>query len=154
MNFTSDLQWDCHFSHVYMKMCRSMSFVKRLKTNSNHSDIIWQAYLGLVFCHLSYCWPIMCDISCKFFKKFEQIDRLAMKWANVKNISCLRRWLDKSCKKLIYNISKSKSAHPLCQFFIVRDNLNNVRRKRIPLPLQHRSSLYNKSFIKYSSVRI
>lgn len=148
--FSSDLQWNKQFEFLYNKLCRSLSCVKRLRSNGNPSDVIWQAYNGLVMCHLYFCWPIICDISQKHFRKFEKIDRIATRWANLTNIPCLKDRLDKCCIKLIHKVSLHKNVHPLSDFFDVRPIVNNTRHMRTLLPMRRKSRMYSRSFVKFS----
>ena len=151
MNFTSDLRWSNQFSHIYKKSCRGLSIVKRLRLNHNSSNVILQAYKGLVFSQLSYSWPVLCDLNKVYFKKFEQLDRLAMKWANVSQscVPSLRARLDSSCIRLIKKVSVHGENHPLSKFFVKRKN-NNIRHTRTLMPFKRKSALYNNSFVRFS----
>jgi len=148
--FTSDLRWDVQFAKLYAKCCRSMSFVRRLRNNNNRGEVVWQAFVSLVLCHITFCWSIICDVSVKNFQKLDRLYRLAIRWSNVQGKPHLRDFLDKMCIKLIKKISGNPHIHPLVEFFTVRDPARVVRRSRKLLSQRRSSSLYNGSFVKYS----
>ena len=150
VNFSSDLRWDNQFKHLYNKCCRAISFVKRLRGNGNNGDGIWKAFVSLVLCHITFCWPVIFDLNANYFRKFEQLYRLAIRWANVSRKPSLRLVLDKCCIKLIKKISNNVSLHPLSEFFSLRETSHNVRHARVLLPMKRSSALYNRSFVKFS----
>lgn len=149
--FSADLRWDAEFSNLYKTCCRSMSIVKRLQVNNNNSSVIWQAYTGLVFCHMAFRWPVICDLSVKFYRKLERLHNVACRWAKKMEKPSLRAMLNKICLKLIRKIARDKNAHPLSQFFVIRDINRPTRHTRTLLPLHRKSALYNNSFVKFSS---
>lgn len=147
--FSHNVKWDKQLTELYNKCCRCMSLVKRLKRNGNCGSVIWRAYMGFVYCHIAFCWPIICDVPKCFFKKFEQLDRIAQKWAHVHNLPPLRKRLDNICVKIIKKLVKARDCHPLSTFFQIRENNNHVRHTRTLQPLNRRSALYNNSFVKF-----
>ena len=98
-----------------------ISMVKRLRRNCNPGFVIWQAYVGIVYSHMVLCLPVICDISVSNFKKLERLDRVAQKWANMKNIPSLQSRLDKSCVKIVKKISCMKEERPLSVFFLCQE---------------------------------
>ena len=117
--FSFDAKWDKQFSELYNRCCRAMSIVKRLKCNSNRGSVVWQAYTSLVYCHMSFCWPAICDVSKTNLKKLVQLDRVAQRWAKVNDIPSLQSRLDKTCIRIIKKISCAKENHPLSEFFCI-----------------------------------
>lgn len=151
VDFSNDLRWDHQFDNLFKKCCRSMSLVKRLKYNCNRNTIIWKAYMGTVYCHIVYCWPVICDIELNKFKKLEHLDCVARRWCNVTDKPSLRNMLDKSCIKLVKKIAIAKDGHPLAEHFQIRSNPRGVRKSRTLFPLKRRAAFYNKSFVKFST---
>ena len=149
--FSNNLRWSEQFSSLYAKCCRAMSYVKKLKSNGNCNDVIMQAFFGIVFCHIVYCWPIMCDLNRKDFKKLEILYKTACRWANLTHHNSLRDLLDRCCVKIIKSICIHKDCHPLSQFFVLRDSKHDIRHSRALLPLRRNSSLYYNSFVRFSS---
>lgn len=150
--FSDDGKWDDQFSFLYKKCCRSLSIVKRMKNNCNPDNIIWQAYISFVFCHMSFCWPVICDLKETLFNKLVRLDRIARRWANVpRNLPSLKCMLDKSCIKLVRRISCESNIHPLSDFFEVRAIDRHIRHTRRLFPLRRRSAMYGKTFVKYST---
>ena len=150
MFFSSDNKWDDQFDFLYKKCCRSLSLVRRIRYNCGQGDIVWQAYVGLVFTHISFCWPVICDLKKSHVKKLERLDRVARRWANI-NFKCdFHQMLDNICTRLIRKVSRFSACHPLSEFFIVRSTDSQIRSRRKLLCFQRRSSVYNNSFIKYS----
>lgn len=147
--FSSDFRWNDQFPHLYLKCCRALSYIKKIKSSCNNGSVIMQAFFGIVFCHIIYCWPIMCDMSVVHFKKLERLYKTACRWANFRNQPSLRDLLNKSCVKLIKTISINKDSHPLSQFFVHRNPLDTIRYSRTLLPVWRRSALYNNSFVKF-----
>ena len=132
-------------------MCRTLSYVKRLKVNFKSSNVIWRAYMGVVLCHVIFCWPIICDLPKQYFSKIERIDRLATKWASIKDVPPLKARLDNVCIKLIRRISKNIEKHPISEFFERRHVSTNTRRHRPLIPLKRKSKMYGRSFVKFST---
>lgn len=149
MIFSADLRWDRQFSLLYRKCCSAMSCVKKVKTTCCNGNIVWQAFMGLVYCHLTYSWPIICDLNQNHFKKLERMYNLATRWSNHLDEPRLRDRLDKTCHKLVNKIAANVDIHPLSQFFVTRNNPHLVRHSRVLLPLKRSNAMYRNSFVKF-----
>ena len=144
--------WDMHMTNTLKKYCRAVSLIKRLRIRGCSSDLMWQAYQGLAFCHLTYCWPVLCDVAKKHFNKFVRIDRVVRRWCNAEEKRTMCDALDSICVKLILKILRNKESHPLVQFFTIRNTSSSLRHQRALNPsLKTKSAFYNNSFLKFSS---
>lgn len=148
--FSSDNRWDFHVDFLFKKCCRALSLVKRIRFNCTNTEIVWQAYIGLVFSQISFCWPVICDLKNCHFKKFEKLDHIVRRWTSDSSKPTLRFMLDKVCIRLINKVSRFSDCHPLSDFFIVRPINSQTRHQRKLLCYQRKSSFYNKSFVKFS----
>lgn len=67
--FPSNMKWLEQISHVYKKSLRSLSYIRRLHQLGLPHQTLWHIYNAIVYCHLSYCWPVWCDTTITEFKK-------------------------------------------------------------------------------------
>ena len=117
-------KWDSHLSCALSKASKNMFLVKSLWLQKAPGNIIWQAYLSLVFSVLSYCYPAFCDIPISFINKFATLEKRACKWAGrPTSPNGLNQRLDNICLRLLRNITRLPSTHPLSEFFHFRQPL-------------------------------
>jgi hypothetical protein len=152
VTFQSNIKLDSHLTSMTKKASSSLYFVKLLWLNNSPSDIIWEAYLSLVFSCFSYCWPALCDIPSAFFQKLCAIEKRACRWAGIPySDGALRSRLDGICLRLIRKIAANHSQHPLADFFVIRSPRKGLRHARsLQIPSKTKA-FFRKSFIKFSS---
>ena len=149
--FSCDTKWDLQFSTLYARCCRCLSMVKKLWQAGGASRLVWLAYLGLVFSQIAWCWPVLCDVPKSHKQKLLRLELTVARWAGTRPPKALSERLDDVCVRLIKRIASNKNAHPLAEFFQVRDFLPKVRNPRILLPPPSRHSFLQNSFVKYSA---
>lgn len=150
--FQSDAKTDRHLTSVLKKASRNLFFIKLLWLNGAPSNIIWEAYLSLVFSCFSYCWPAYCDIPSSFFRQFCSIEKRASKWSGTSfSVDNLRSRLDRICLRLVRKIVSLNDVHPLAEFFVFRPPIQGLRRTRsLQLPAKTKA-FYRKSFLRFAS---
>ena len=150
--FQSNIKFDCHFSSIIKKASSSMYFVKLLWLNHSPPDIIWEAYLSLVFSCFSYCWPALCDIPSSFLRKLCSIEKRACRWSRIPfSEDALRSRLDCICLRLVCKIVAKLDLHPLSAFFVIRSPTDSLRHTRMLQLPPKTKAFYRNSFIKFSS---
>lgn len=64
----NDMSLKSHASNIVNKCTLGMAAVRRLYQCGFSSDLLWQCYNALVFSHMAYAWPAVCDIPLTFLK--------------------------------------------------------------------------------------
>ena len=149
--FSKNTSWEEHFSSLYLKCCRSLSIVKKIRDSGCPSHIVWQTYVSLVYSHMAYCWPVYCDIPAKYFRKLERLDHTAMKWANIVPTKTLKDRLNGICLHLFEGICKHHARHPIAKFFIHRPINPYLRQQRLLQAPLTKKAFYSNSFFKFAS---
>ena len=129
-----------------LKKCqRGMYLVKMVHMARGTRQMVWQTYLSFVFCHISYCWPAICDLSMKNLVKFERLEKIAIRWSGFTPKLNLRERLHGICVRLINKVVQHKHHHPLSQFFTIRENLSTLRHQRALQAPPNKLQLFRKS---------
>ena len=144
--FSSNLQMSSHSDVVYSKCCTSMTAIRKLKCFGTPADILWQCYIYLVFSHLSYAWPVFCEIS---LNRFETLEKQALNLCGYHSQPKVKERLHNICLRLMKQVVK-ENKHPLRDLFITRSRTRSLRHQRLLLPKSNNSFLL-KTFIKYYS---
>ena len=134
--FSDDLKFTKHFSDVYMKCIRGMAAVKKLYFSGFKGEMLWKIYLALVFSHLSYCWPAVCNISQKDMNKFCLLEKRACRLCDKSySASQLQDRLKSICIKLMNKV-KNDIEHPIRNCFSKRtDKVTLLRNSPSLLPM-------------------
>ena len=66
---TRDLKSKAHLEVIAKKCARGMFFVRQL-SRFGDADATWMYYLAMVFSHLAYCWPVICDAPASILGEF------------------------------------------------------------------------------------
>ena len=147
--FSTNLNSSNHGQYILKKCCAAMAALYKLYCSGIEGVFLWRAYLALVFSHMAYCWPVICDLPNNLLIKFENFEKRASKLSGLKydHGACCRR-LDKICIKLMSKISVQPD-HPLRSCFTVRSApAVNLRTHAALVPV-NKSSRLLKSFAKF-----
>ena len=148
--FSHDAKWGAQVEFLLSKWRRSLWFVKSVWLAVGSGKLVWSAYVGLVFGIIGFCWPAICDLTNSQFKKFESLEKTALRWAQISGVNPLRVRLDAICLRLIKNVAGDRDNHPLGQFFVARDVREGLRQARALQSLPSRRQMFLKSFVKFS----
>jgi len=147
--FTSNLKWDNHFENVG-RLCRqSMRCLSVLRKFGVSGNDLWTIYLTLVFCHMAYAWPAVCDATQSAIRPLESIERYAARICDHTITVPLRTRLDNISRRLFHDVERSPN-HPLRSFFN-ETCARNRRRKQILAPPRCKTERYKRSFIHFAS---
>ena len=149
--FSSTTSWEAQHTLLYERCCRSLSLVKRLWLNNVSPSILWQAYLGLVFSHIAWCWPVICDLPKKHLVKYERLERTVARWSRTAPSQSLTIRLDDIAERLAKRVATHSDKHPLATFFVIRAPTTSLRRQRVLLPPASRHKYFLNTFIRYCS---
>jgi len=147
--FSSSLSMSLHGDYIIKKCSMGMAALNKLHKSGINGAALWRAYLGLVFSHISYCWPAVADLSSTYLNRFEIFEKRASKLAGLSYTpnSCHLR-LNNICKKLMSKV-KSSSDHPLRLCFQTQPNIQmNLRQKASIVPF-NKSTRLLKSFARF-----
>jgi len=149
--FTNDFKSTHHHNYVIKKCSQSMAAISLLYKSGFRGEVLWRFYLSLVFTHISYCWPAICDISSFHLQKLSSFEKRASKLSN-RNYepTQLSKRLDNQCIKLMKNI-RNDTAHPLRQCFMSQENCSMNLRNPTPLVPFNKSRKLTQSFVKFYS---
>jgi hypothetical protein len=149
MYLTRDLKIDKHVFYIYRKCCSGMFAIKKLRDYNVPNDIIWKAYLAIVFSHIAYAWPAICDCQNRLMTKFIRLETQAIRICKKKCVNMLVNRLDNICLRLMKKISRH-SDHPLRVLFNERKNsTHDLRQWHSLTPINYKSTKLMKSFAKY-----
>ena len=141
-----------HKDHIKKKYCISISFIKRIWQKGLNGSSLWNIYLALSFCHLSYAWPAWCNIPKSKLNDIVSIHKRVARWANI-TINAEKDFYDRLnniCMRLMKCIDKDFSHHPLAQFFTKRNASNyNIRNRNAFLPTIFKTNLTRNTFMKF-----
>ena len=68
-----------HHEAVLWKCASAMHVLRKLYQHGFSSEQLWDCYLALVFSHMSYAFPAVCDVNAAFTKKFKSIENQAIR---------------------------------------------------------------------------
>jgi len=147
--FTNDFKSTFHHNYVIKKCSQSMAAISLLYKSGFRGEILWRFYLALVFTHISYCWPAICDISSFHLQKLSSFEKRASKLANRSyNPTQLTNRLDNQCIKLMKKI-RNDIAHPLRPCFMSQENCSMNLRNPTPLVPFNKTRKLTQSFVKF-----
>ena len=127
-----------------------MCFLRKLKTTGCNMSILWDMFLSLVFCHITYAFPVWCDITSYERNIIQRIEKQALRCCHSQKEPEISERLDKICKRLNSKILSNREQHPLGDFYVERSVQNYVLRNlRRFIPITYRSNLTRKSFLRY-----
>ena len=148
--FSTTLKPDLHLQSVYQRCCQGMASIRKLHAHGVSRRLIWKVYLAIVFSHIAYAWPVICETTQSSLKKFETLERQAMSICEITGpISNLRNRLDHICIRLMRKIS-TNHVHPLRNLFVLRSLTSyNLRNSHSLLPMHNKSTRLLKTFVKF-----
>jgi hypothetical protein len=150
--FTSDLGWNTHLNQAFRKAARASYLIKLLHKCGVKDSFLWTIAQSLVFSHLSYCWPVICDCTLKDLNPFILLEKRIAKICNVHLESSLKSRLDSQCVRLAKKISSCSNQHPLEECFQRNPSTcpRNLRKTKRLLPLFSRRARLRNSFTKFA----
>jgi hypothetical protein len=150
--FTSDLKWTLHLDYTYKKCARASFFIKMLYNRGVRGHLLRTICDSLVFSHLTYCWPVICNCTNLALKRFILLDSRMMKLCRSSyNTSALRSRLDRQCSRLAKKIC-GHEGHPLEMCFErnVSSSTMILRKHKKFHPVYARKTMLRNSFTKFA----
>lgn len=147
--FTNNMSPKPHGEYVLNKCAKGMAMLRKLKRSGTPNVVLWKLYLPLVFSHIQYAWPALCDMPSSVTSKFALIERQACRLANLPFLQHhLTNRLNKQCIKLIRAIAANAN-HPLRDLFKCRSpSIYPLRRFPALLPVNNSARIL-KTFAKF-----
>jgi hypothetical protein len=152
VHFTADLKWSLHLDFVYKKCARASYLIKLLHQRGLSGRFLHSICNSLVFSHLTYCWPVLCDCSNLLLKRFVALDNRLQKLHLVPaDDANLRSSLDRQCFRLARKISQLEG-HPLTECFERSHSISgmSLRSKKKFMPLRAKSEKLRNSFTRFA----
>ena len=150
--FSSDLKWNIHLDFVFKKSARASYLIKLLHNRGVKGAFLKSLCESLVFSHLTYCWPILCDSTDRDLLRFVSLEKRMTKLCRTPTTSQgLRTRLDNQCVSLANKI-RIHEGHPLEACFQRNPSTCPLRLRKTKkfLPLSARKARLRNSFTKFA----
>jgi len=147
IELSCDIKWSRNVDLCVKKASRLFYHLLRLSKNRVNKNTMLNFYLIFVRPHLSYAFPVMCNLTQFNLKKLLKAEKRFLNIVGLQPKESLKEFLNRMCEQLAQNVLKNEN-HPIQQLLNKRHVSNTRSRKKVSVPVGH-NSYYAQSFIKY-----
>lgn len=137
-----------HGNYTLRRAAAGMAAVRKLFRSGIQGKHLWSAYMAFVFCHMSYCWPTVCDMPKSITNKFAVLEKEVCRLSHHNPAVTLPKRLNKICVSTIKSIS-TNPLNPVRACFLERHHSNTYFRHRCRLIPHNNSTKLIRTFASF-----